>query len=426
MSDTMNRRKMLKKGGQALLAGGIGACASSILPAHETSAPEPAKTGVNYYEKLGIRPLINAAGTYTILSASTMPDEVQAAVAVAAQHPVHLVELQKAAGEYLAKRLHCEAAMVTSGASAAITLGTAACITIGSKDAILKMPTEMAGLKNEVIVQKAHRSDYDHAIRNCGATIVEVETMEQYEKAFTERTVMTHFFNAEEGNQIGREDWIRVAHKHGVPCFNDAAADIPPISNLWNYTKMGFDLVGFSGGKGLRGPQCSGLLLGRKDLIEAAHLNNSPNSNTPGRGFKVAKEEIVGLVAAVDWFLSQDDASFEAEYRKRAERIAEQVKNIPSVETKVFIPPVANHVPHLLITYDLAKIKTSALEVMQKMRDGNPRIELNPATGGGPASAGLPGGNNVIVVGVWMLKPGEDAIVGNRLREVLMAASKNA
>ncbi|PYX20272.1 MAG: selenocysteine synthase, partial [Acidobacteria bacterium] len=228
--------------------------------------------------------------------------------------------------------------------------------------------------------------------------------------------------NAGEG-QISREDWVRVAHQHGVPCFNDAAADVPPISNLWNYTQMGFDLVTFSGGKGLRGPQCTGLLLGRKDLIEAAKKNNSPNSNTIGRGMKVAKEEIIGLVAAVDWFLSQDDAAMEAEYRKRAERIAGQLKSIPTVQTQVFIPAVAaNHVPHLLITYDQNRIKITGAEVMKKMREGKPRIELNPSTGGAPASAGLPGGPNTIVVGVWMMQPGEDVIVAKRLREVLQGA----
>jgi L-seryl-tRNA(Ser) seleniumtransferase len=180
--------------------------------------------------------------------------------------------------------------------------------------------------------------------------------------------------------------------------------------------------VAFSGGKGIRGPQCSGLLLGKKDLIEAAQVNNSPNSNTVGRGMKVGKEEIIGLVAAVDWFLSQDDAAMESEFRKRAERIAEHVKSIPTVETKIFVPPVANHVPHLLITYDMNRITISATEVMRRMREGSPRIELNPSTGGGPASAGLPGGNNVIVVGVWMLQPGEDQIVARRLQEVLHSA----
>jgi len=159
-------------------------------------------------------------------------------------------------------------------------------------------------------------------------------------------------------------------------------------------------------------------------LIEAAQLNNSPNSNTVGRGMKVGKEEIIGLVAAVDWFLEQDDAAMEAEFRKRAAMIAERVQNVPTVQTRVFIPAVANHVPHLLITYDMNRIKITATEVMQRLREGVPRIELNPSTGGGPASAGLPGGSNVIVVGVWMLKPGEDQIVAKRLQEVLSEAAK--
>src|SRR5206468_484332 len=163
---------------------------------------------------------------------------------------------------------------------------------------IITIDLASPGLKNEVIIQKVHHYDYDHAIRDCGARFIDVETLDEYERAFTERTVMTQFFNAAEGGRISREDWVRVAHKHEVPCFNDAAADVPPISNLWNYTEMGFDLVAFSGGKGIRGPQCTGLLLGKKDLVEAAQLNNSPNSNTVGRGMKVGKEEIVGLVAA--------------------------------------------------------------------------------------------------------------------------------
>jgi L-seryl-tRNA(Ser) seleniumtransferase len=353
-----------------------------------------------------------------------MPDEVQAAVALAAKNPVNLEELQRAAGEYLARRLHCEAALVTAGAASALTLGTAACITRGNADAVKHIPTEMSGLKNEVLTQRAHRLDYDHAIRNCGVQMVEVETLDQYEAAFNERTVTAFFFNAAEGGQISREDWIRIAHKHSVPCFNDAAADVPPISNLWNYTEMGFDLVTFSGGKGLRGPQCTGLLLGKKDLIEAAIKNNSPIANTIGRGMKVAKEEIIGLVAAVDWFLKQNDARMEAEYRVRADRIAAALKGIPTVESKIFIPPVANHVPHLLITYEPARVKITTADVMEEMRRGDPRIELNPATGGKSSSAGMPTSEHTIVVGVWMLQPGEEVIVARRLRDVLVKAAR--
>ena len=425
MPEKISRRKLLHKGGCGVLAGAVGACAAPALRASEASSGVPPVTGVDYYQKLGVAPFINAAGTYTVFSASTMPDEVQAAIALASRQPVNIIELRDAAGEYLAKRLKCEGALVTSGAAAALTVGTAACITLGNKSAILNLPTDMTGLKNEVVVQKAHRYDYDHAIRNCGTRYVEVETLDDYERAFNEKTVMALFFNAAEGGKISRADWIRVAHKHNVPCFNDAAADVPPISNLWNYTQMGFDLVTFSGGKGLRGPQCSGLLLGRKDLIEAAKLNNSPNSNTVGRGLKVAKEEVVGLVAAVDWFLSQDDAALEAEFQKRADLIAAGVKTLPTVDARTFIPPVANHVPHLLITYDQKRIAIAATDVAKKLRQGTPRIELNPGTGGAPASAGLPGGANTIIVGVWMLQPGEDAIVAERLHEVLQGALKS-
>jgi L-seryl-tRNA(Ser) seleniumtransferase len=288
----MTRRKFFGKTGQTLMASGAVAYGSAVGEARTKG--HPMEKGVDYYSKLGVTPFINAAGTFTILSASILPPEVQAAMTRAAQQPVNIEELHRAAGEYLARRLHCEAALVTAGAASALTLGTAACITLGNEQAIVNVPVDMTGLKNEVIVQKTHRYDYDHALRNCGIKFVEIETLQEYEAAFNERTVMAHFFNAAESGQISREDWVRVAHKHGVPCFNDAAADMPPISNLWNYVQMGFDLVTFSGGKGIRGPQCTGLLLGTKDLIEFALKNNSPYSNTIGRGMKVGKEEIIG------------------------------------------------------------------------------------------------------------------------------------
>jgi L-seryl-tRNA(Ser) seleniumtransferase len=214
-----------------------------------------------------------------------------------------------------------------------------------------------------------------------------------------------------------------VAKAHKTPSFNDAAADVPPIANLWNYTKMGFDLVTFSGGKGIRGPQNAGLLLGRKDLIAAASQNNNPNSDSIGRGMKVSKEQIVGMVAALDWFLAQTDAGFEAEFRKRAERIAAGLKSIPTVQSDIVTPnTVANAIPHLLIRYDPAKIKMKALEVASELRKGTPSIELNPQTGRRPG-AGLNTDENTIVVGVWMLQPGEDQIVARRLREVLGKAA---
>jgi uncharacterized pyridoxal phosphate-dependent enzyme len=415
----MNTRRNLL----AQTGGFLGALALTGEAAPSEAKPVAAE---DYYDKLGVTKIINAAGTYTALTASIMPPSVQSAVAMAARHPVRLRELQTKAGEYLAKRLQCEAAMVTAGASSALTLGAAACIDVMNDAPIQSVPMKVAALKkNEVIVQKAHRYGYDHAIENCGMRFVEVESLDDYQKAFSDRAAMAHFFNAAVGGQISREDWVRVAHQHNVPCFNDAAADVPPISNLWNYTKMGFDLVTFSGGKGIRGPQNAGLLLGRKDLIAAAAATNNPYDEGVGRGMKVAKEQIVGMVAAIDWLLSQSDDAMEAEFRKRADRISAELKSIPTLQSKIVVPDVANHVPHLLLRYDQQRVKIAPIDVAQKLRDGTPSIELNPSTGRREGSAGLFSDENTIVVGVWMLEPGEDAIVARRLKEVLSAASQS-
>ncbi len=408
------RRKFFASSGALLTSSAV-----SALPA--LAAGQPPNAPVDYYEKLGVTKIINAAGTYTFLTASIMPPHVQAAVAEAAKHPVRLKELQEAAGHYLATKLKCEGALITAGAASALTLGTAACMTAANPSAVNKMPTDMTGLKNEVIVQKAHRYDYDHALLNCGIRFVEVETMADYERAFTDKTVMTHFFNAAEEGRISREDWIRVAHQHSIPCFNDAAADVPPISNLWAYTQMGFDLVTFSGGKGIRGPQNAGLLLGRKHLIEAAIANNAPISESIGRGMKVAKEQIVGMVAAVDWFTAQSEETMQAEFRSRANKIVAHLKNIPTLQGSIVLPEVANHVPHLVLDYDHSRVKISATDVADQLRRGKPSIELNPATGKKNAR-GLTGDKDSIVVGVWMLQPGEEIIVARSLHDVLSKA----
>ena len=233
------------------------------------------------------------------------PLQVQRAVAHAALNPLVLKDLHRASGEYIAKRLSCEGALVTSGASAALTLATAACVAAANGATPEQIPEAISSMKNEIIVQKAHRYEYDHAMLLCGVRILEVVTIEDYKRAFTPRTIMTNFFNAAEAGEIDRKTWLDIAHQHNVPCHMDAAADMPPIENLWKYTGMGYDLVCFSGGKGIRGPQNAGLLLGKKLLIDLATENDSPNSDAVGRGMKVAKEQIVGMVAAVDWLLEQ-------------------------------------------------------------------------------------------------------------------------
>jgi len=424
LKPTNGRRTFFTMLRNILAVSGFATQSRFLQGAPATSHPSSAE-GEDYYDKLGVTKIINAAGTYTALTASIMPPSVQAAVAQAAKYPVRLTELQRAAGEYLAKQLRCEAALVSAGAASGLTLGTAACVTLANKSGILDIPTEVAHMKDEVIIQSGHRYGYDQAIRCCGIRFVEVETLEQYEAAFNKKTVMAMFYNASESGNIGREDWIRVAHKHGIPCFNDAAADVPPIANLWNYTQMGFDLVTFSGGKGMRGPQNAGLLLGRKDLIAAAAANNNPYDGV-GRGMKVAKEQIVGMVAAIDWFLSQSDAGFETEFRRRADRIAAQLKDIPTMKSDIVIPPLANHVPHLLLSYDQERVKISPRDVMLALRRGTPSIELNPSTGSTRgASAGIPADGKTVVVGVWMLQPFEDLVVARRLHEVFKKAARS-
>jgi L-seryl-tRNA(Ser) seleniumtransferase len=402
-----------------------GLAASLGVTSSFAATPKEEVEGDDYYDKLGVPKIINAAGTYTTLTAACMPPSVLAAVQKAALHPVRLHDLQTKSGEYIAQRLKCEGAVVTSGAAGAITLATAACLQAANNISPMAMPQAIDGLKNQVIVQRAHRYGYDHAMFLCGARVTEVVTMDDYKRACAVgNAVMTNFFNAAEDEvgeagtaQIGREEWLRVAHEHNIPCHIDAAADMPPISNLWKYTGMGFDLVSFSGGKGIRGPQNAGLLLGKKQLTDLAAQNNNPQEGV-GRGMKVAKEQIVGMVAAVDWVLSHTEESMQGDYQKRADLIIAAVKGIASVSTETVVPKIANHVPHVIIRFDPSVRGITTQEILTALREGKPSIELNPNSGQ-PANQGIPSDANTLVVGVWMLQPGEDAVVARRLREVL-------
>jgi len=378
----------------------------------------PAVTGIapaavarrDYFKELGVRPIINAAGTYTALTASLMLPEVMDAINYSSKTYVRLQELHDAVGERIAKLIGCEAALVSAGAAAALTLGTAACITGTDKEKIVRLP-DTEGMKNEVIVQKSHRYGYDHAVRNCGIKFVEVETADELSRAVNNRTAMMLFFNANDPvGKIHAEEFVALGKKHKVPTLTDAAADVPPVENLSRYTKMGFDLVAFSGGKAIRGPQSAGLLLGRKELIQAARLNGPPNSDTIGRGTKVNKEELLGMMVAVETYLKRDHKADWAEWEKRGKVIADSVSGIKSIKTSTWIGEIANHVPHLQIRWDQSVVKISYAEVMKKMRDGEPAIELTP------------GQPDCITVGMWTLQRGEDQIVAKRLREVLKAA----
>ena len=221
---------------------------------------------------------------------------------------------------------------------------------------------------------------------------------------------MLWFLNAH--NFIGKvqdEEFVAIGKKHGIPTFNDCAADVPPVENLWKYTKMGFDLVAFSGGKGLRGPQSAGLLLGKRELIEAARLHAAPRGDTVGRGMKVNKEEILGMLVALETYLAKDHAAEWKLWEGQIKLISDSAKTVAGVETEIHVPDIANHVPSLRIKWDQAKVKISTDELRAKLRDGHPSIE----TVGDKESVGIT---------TWMMQPGQERIVAIRVQEILAEA----
>ena len=372
----------------------------------------------DFFRELRVRTFINAAGTYTLLSASLMLPEVVAAMSYAAKHFVDIEELQAAAGERIAELLGCEAAMVTSGAAAALTIGTAACLT-GEDPVHVRQIPDLTGLKEEVIIQKSHRFLYDHAIRNCGIKFVEIETATELENAISGNTAMMLFFNDNEPKgKINAEEFVALGKKYGIPTFNDAAADVPPTENLSKYLRMGFDLVTFSGGKGIRGPQNAGLLLGRKDLIKAARLNSAPNGDAIGRGSKVSKEAILGMVVAVEMYLKRDSEAETKEWERRIKLLADSLADMEALKVEIFIPAIANHVPHLKVTWNQESFKVSADNIRQQLRAGTVSIEAVPTYSYEPSAD-----CEEIRFGVWMMQPNEAEIVAQRLREVFRQAT---
>lgn len=394
------RRKVLKGLLTLPLAG-------AMVPQQLEAAPIQTDFDRDYFKELGVRTFINAAGTYTALTASLPHPEVVKAINYAALQFAKLEDLQDKVGERIAELLKCEAAMVTSGAASAITLATAGVVTGGDPQKALRLPLDMTGMKTEVITQKSHRVGYDHAIRNCGQTMIEVETVKELEAAINEKTSMMWFYNHQNpAGKIRDVDYVALGKKHGIPTLNDCAADVPPVENLWKYTQMGFDLVCFSGGKGLRGPQSAGLLLGRKDLIAAARKNAPPNGDTIGRGMKVNKEEILGMLVALEVYLARDHKADWTLWEKQIKMIADAAASVPGVRPEIHVPEIANHVPSLRLTWDAAKIKLTPDEFRNALRSGHPSIE----TVGGPDYVGIT---------TWMMIPGEERIVAKRVREVL-------
>src|SRR5438477_7570845 len=284
-----------------MLGAGAGMTLGGVLAAEGAAPADTVQPGV--YEALGVKPVINAAGTFTNLGGSLMPPEVAAAWVEASKHFVNLSDLQDRVGEKIARLVGVEAALVTTGAAGALLLGTAAAVTRGDRARLRRLP-DTAGMKNEVILQKSHHSCYDNQLTDVGVKLIDVETADDVKRAVGERTALMFFMNVAEGEgRVKRGEWVELARRRQVPTLLDAAADVPPVERLSEYNKLGFDLVAFSGGKALRGPNDTGLLLGKKDLVEAARLNTNPHCGTIGRMMKVSKEDMVALLAAVERYV---------------------------------------------------------------------------------------------------------------------------
>ncbi len=378
----------------------------------------------NIYTRLGVRTFINGRGTWTYLSGSLELPEVRAAKQQAAMHFVEIRELQRAVGKRLAELSGAESGIVTSGAAGAMAAATAACIAGTDPAKIWQLP-DTTGLKQEVIMFGG-RNAFDSAIRLAGGKLVVAHTHDELQGAINGRTAMVYATST--GEPL--EKALAITRKAGVPLLLDQAAGIPPFENLARFAKMGCDLYTFSGGKGLLGPQCSGLLLGRRDLIEAALANSSPWEGAVCRPMKVGKEEIMGCLAAVEAWSKMDLAALDREWTARVKRIARLVETVPGVKTAIQIPQGGNRYPTLSVSWDEQAFGLTVADCDRKLREGDPRIEVltsnNPSLvpaveEGAPKSPGRPDQLRIISM---TLQPGEDLIVGRRLREILSAARK--
>ena len=416
VSDKSNRRTFL---------GALSALSAALLsPRKPFAAPEPiavtraekltgfGSTG-NVYEELGVTTIINGQGTMTMLGGSLPRPEVEQVMALGGRHFVSIPELEVAAGKRIAEMLKLPegySALVTAGAAAAMQSGLAGILTGDNAKFIAQIP-DLTGMKSEVLIQKTHRNPFDHQLRSTGVRLIGVETADDVRKAINPQTAMMHFSNfADDDGGIKVEEWVKLAHEHDIPAFIDAAADTPPVSRLWDFANMGYDLIAFSGGKAIRGPQCAGLLIGKKDLVAYALLNNSPHEDTIGRSQKVGKEEIVGMVKALELYLQEDYQALNKEWQRRLEYISAQVTKIPSVATSFPKLEIANHVPHLQIKWDEKRIPMTPREVGKALRDGKPSIALSTGEHG-----------EALSMNSFMLQAGEEKIIASELVRLFKA-----
>src|SRR6266496_783450 len=407
-----NRRTFL--GSFAALAGSLAAPKKLYASARDADRAVTSGFGHsgNPYEELGLTTVINCEGTMTMLGGSLPHPELEAVMMQAGRHFVSIPELEVAAGNKIAEMLKLPegyTALVTSGAAAAMQSGLAG-ILAGNNEAYIKQLPDLTGLKSEVIIQKSHRNPFDHQLRSTGGKLIEIETRDDLQKAVNDRTAMMHFTNfANEAGQIKVDEWPKLAKQYNLPCMNDAAADTPPVSHLWDYANMGYDLITFSGGKAIRGPQCAGLLIGRRDLVANALLNNSPHEDTLGRSQKVGKEEIVGMVKALESYLSEDHAALSKEWQRRLDAISSEITRVPGVTTSFFTPDGANHVPHMKISWN-QKVALTVQDAHNALRNGKPAIVLDSS-------------ESALSMNSFMLQPGEEKIIAAQLVQLFKAHS---
>ncbi|HYM10378.1 MAG TPA: aminotransferase class V-fold PLP-dependent enzyme, partial [Bryobacterales bacterium] len=370
-SRKISRRDIFRTGGLAAAAGALGGGRAALAAAAPPARPATNRTA-NIYTRIGVRPFINCTATYTINGGTLTLEDVKEAMDEASRYSVNIDELMEKAGERIAQLLQVEAAMVSAGAAAAATHATAGCIAGADPEKMQQLP-DLTGLKSEVIMPKQSRNVYDHAIRAVGVKIIEIDTAEDFHAALSKRTAMVAVLGANEARgKIRLEEIAEAAHKMGVPVFVDGAAELPTPPNP--YLKRGADLVCYSGGKIIRGPQCAGLLLGRKDLIQAAWANSSPHHSN-GRALKVGKEEIMGMLAAVESWVGKRD--IQAEYRMWEGWYADMTKTLtrlPGIETKVHPPAGASPFPVLSVSWDSQKYGINSGELNDLLLSGEPRV----------------------------------------------------
>ncbi len=387
-----------------------------------------ATTGTaNVYQRIGVRPLINARGTWTYLSGSLIFPEVREAMAAASRQFVDMFELQAAVGKRLAALSGAESGMITSGSAGAMAAATAGCIAGTNPENIWRLP-DTTGLKTEVVMLGG-RIAFDSAIRLTGAKLVVADKLDQLAPAINGKTAMVYTTWRDERLPKALE----ITKRASVPLLLDDAAGIPPFENLSRYAKLGVDLYCFSGGKGMRGSQCAGVLLGRKELIDAALKNYNPYEGAICRPMKVGKEEIIGMLTAIETWQTLDLNALNREWESRVQRIAKLVETVPGVSTKIYVPEEGNSYPTLRVMWDEQRFGLTVGQCDQQLRAGEPRIEVltnsNPSIVPAVEEGDDPkheAPKNQLEIVSMTLQDGEDLIIGQRLREVLNAARNKA